>query len=140
MKRDELVPGNFDICVTNYESILSESRVFSKFIWRYLGKLLLCSWDSFQVIDEGHKIKNEKANLSMALRGIRCQMKLLLTGTPFQVAFFFQISLKFRRIISMNFGLFSTFYFLTFLKTVLTLIHALILPKVSTCNTQLNKI
>lgn len=41
-------------------------------VWRYL------------IIDEGHCIKNEATNLAQVVRRIRCQQKLLLTGTPLQ--------------------------------------------------------
>lgn len=40
--------------------------------WRYL------------VLDEGHRIKNEKTNLYERLRMVKAQRKLLLTGTPLQ--------------------------------------------------------
>ena len=40
-------------------------------------------WRLF-VLDEGHRIKNENAGVSDAVRHIHCQMKLLLTGTPLQ--------------------------------------------------------
>jgi SNF2 family DNA or RNA helicase len=40
--------------------------------WRYL------------VLDEGHRIKNEKTALYERLRVVKAQRKLLLTGTPLQ--------------------------------------------------------
>lgn len=36
------------------------------------------------IIDEGHKIKNIKSNVSNNVRQINCEYKLLLTGTPIQ--------------------------------------------------------
>lgn len=39
--KTELIPGEFDVVVTNYESILSERALFGKFVWRYLGKRLI---------------------------------------------------------------------------------------------------
>lgn len=40
-------------------------------------------WD-YIVIDEGHKIKNINSNVSQNVRLIKCERKLLLTGTPIQ--------------------------------------------------------
>uniref|UniRef100_A0A8C6J1Z6 Uncharacterized protein n=1 Tax=Melopsittacus undulatus TaxID=13146 RepID=A0A8C6J1Z6_MELUD len=50
--RDVLLPGEWDVCVTSYEMLIKEKSVFKKFNWRYL------------VIDEAHRIKNEKSKLS----------------------------------------------------------------------------
>eukprot|EP01116_Phalansterium_solitarium_P017355 TRINITY_DN4255_c0_g1_i1.p1 TRINITY_DN4255_c0_g1~~TRINITY_DN4255_c0_g1_i1.p1 ORF type:complete len:1042 (-),score=333.17 TRINITY_DN4255_c0_g1_i1:233-3358(-) len=72
LKANEMKHGRFDICVTNYESLKSETSTFQKFVWRYL------------ILDEGHRIKNAKADISAVTRRIRSQHKLLLTGTPVQ--------------------------------------------------------
>lgn len=50
--RDVLLPGEWDVCVTSYEMLIIEKAVFKKFNWRYL------------VIDEAHRIKNEKSKVS----------------------------------------------------------------------------
>jgi len=50
--RDVVLPGEWDICVTSYEMVIKEKSVFKKFNWRYL------------VIDEAHRIKNEKSKVS----------------------------------------------------------------------------
>lgn len=52
MIRDEMMPGEWDVCVTSYEMVIKEKSVFKKFHWRYL------------VIDEAHRIKNEKSKVS----------------------------------------------------------------------------
>lgn len=57
--RDVLLPGEWDVCVTSYEMLIKEKSVFKKFNWRYL------------VIDEAHRIKNEKSKLSEIVRGIQ---------------------------------------------------------------------
>ncbi|GAB7361681.1 hypothetical protein MBLNU230_g1730t1 [Neophaeotheca triangularis] len=62
-----------DIVVTTYETFTSEQRWFKHaFVWRYC------------VLDEGHKIKNDKSNVSSALQGLAAEYRLLLTGTPLQ--------------------------------------------------------
>ncbi|XP_019509459.1 PREDICTED: probable global transcription activator SNF2L1 [Hipposideros armiger] len=70
--RDEMMPGEWDVCVTSYEMIIKEKSVFKKFHWRYL------------VIDEAHRIKNEKSKLSEIVREFKSTNRLLLTGTPLQ--------------------------------------------------------
>lgn len=70
--RDVMLPGEWDVCVTSYEMCIREKTVFKKFSWRYV------------VIDEAHRIKNEKSKLSEMVREIRSQNRLLLTGTPLQ--------------------------------------------------------
>ncbi|MXQ95661.1 hypothetical protein E5288_WYG010800 [Bos mutus] len=109
--RDEMMPGEWDVCVTSYEMVIKEKSVFKKFHWRYL------------VIDEAHRIKNEKSKkvnirysgktgsgvvlkncdqaklevgevwwmnmigmekLSEIVRDFKSTNRLLLTGTPLQ--------------------------------------------------------
>lgn len=70
--RDVMMPGEWDVCITSYEMCIREKSVFKKFNWRYL------------VIDEAHRIKNEKSKLSEILREFKTQNRLLLTGTPLQ--------------------------------------------------------
>ena len=70
--RDVLMPGEWDVCVTSYEMCIREKSVFKKFNWRYM------------VIDEAHRIKNEKSKLSEILREFKTANRLLLTGTPLQ--------------------------------------------------------
>lgn len=50
-----MMPGEWDVCVTSYEMVIKEKSVFKKFNWRYL------------VIDEAHRIKNEKSKVNSAL-------------------------------------------------------------------------
>ncbi|XP_046673993.1 chromatin-remodeling complex ATPase chain Iswi isoform X4 [Homalodisca vitripennis] len=70
--RDVLMPGEWDVCVTSYEMVIREKGVFKKFNWRYM------------VIDEAHRIKNEKSKLSEIVREFKTTNRLLLTGTPLQ--------------------------------------------------------
>lgn len=64
--------NGWDVCVTSYEMIIREKAVLKKFNWRYL------------VIDEAHRIKNEKSKLSEFVREFNTSNRLLLTGTPLQ--------------------------------------------------------
>lgn len=63
----------YDIIVTSYEVFEREKQWFRRaFVWRYV------------VLDEGHKIKNDKTNISQALQGLSAEFRLILTGTPLQ--------------------------------------------------------
>ena len=53
--RETLLPGEWDALVTSYEMCIREKAVLKKFAWRYL------------VIDEAHRIKNEKSKVSLML-------------------------------------------------------------------------
>jgi len=64
--------GPWDVCVTTYEMFLKEKAALSRYNWCYM------------VIDEAHRIKNEKSKLSVAVRQLRTQHRLLITGTPLQ--------------------------------------------------------
>ena len=66
------MPGEWNAIITSYEMVLREKAIFKKFNWRYL------------VIDEAHRIKNEKSKLSEIVREFRTTNRLLLTGTPLQ--------------------------------------------------------
>lgn len=72
--RDTLLgnPSEWDVVVTSYEMIIREKAVLKKFNWRYM------------VIDEAHRIKNEKSKLSEFVREFKTTNRLLLTGTPLQ--------------------------------------------------------
>ena len=62
-----------DLIVTTYETFSAENSWFKRaFIWKYV------------VLDEGHKIKNDLSQISMALQGLGAEFRLILTGTPLQ--------------------------------------------------------
>jgi len=71
-KQTFLKPGAFDVIVTSYEMILMEKSALKKFHWRYI------------IIDEAHRLKNEKSRLAIALRMLSCNNRMLITGTPLQ--------------------------------------------------------
>jgi SNF2 family DNA or RNA helicase len=66
------VPGSWDVCVTSYEMVIREKSVLKKISWK------------FMVIDEAHRIKNEKSKLSDIVREFSTENRLLITGTPLQ--------------------------------------------------------
>jgi len=63
----------FDVLVTSYEGMVKEKGRLSKVNWRYV------------IIDEAHRIKNEVSSLSLAVRKLPVDFRLLITGTPLQV-------------------------------------------------------
>ncbi len=56
MRANKLVAGKFEVIVTSYEISVREKAALKKFNWRYL------------IIDEAHRIKNEKSILSQVVR------------------------------------------------------------------------
>lgn len=63
---------NWDVCLVTYEVCLLETYVLKKFRWHYV------------VVDEAHRLKNEKTRLAQVLRKFKTRNRLLLTGTPLQ--------------------------------------------------------
>jgi SWI/SNF-related matrix-associated actin-dependent regulator of chromatin subfamily A member 5 len=74
IKQDELNdPQNFDIVVTTFEMLVSESNYFRrKYVWTLV------------IVDEGHRLKNDKSLLSDRLRSVPALSRIILTGTPLQ--------------------------------------------------------
>jgi SNF2 family DNA or RNA helicase len=70
-KRDRSV-CKFDVLITTYEMCHKDAAFFQAIPWRLL------------IVDEAHKLKNAKSNLSVMLRTINRNATLLLTGTPLQ--------------------------------------------------------
>jgi SWI/SNF-related matrix-associated actin-dependent regulator of chromatin subfamily A member 5 len=59
--------------VTTFEILVSEVNFFKrKYVWTTI------------IVDEGHRLKNEKSQLSEKLRSVSCLSKIILTGTPLQ--------------------------------------------------------
>ena len=54
--------------ITSYEMVLKTTSVLKKYVWSYL------------IIDEAHRIKNEKSQLSEMVRLLRADNRLLITG------------------------------------------------------------
>ncbi len=68
----DLPAGNYDLVLTTFECAMKEKSALSKLHFDYL------------IIDEAHRLKNEKAKFSNIVRKFRCDHRLLLTGTPLQ--------------------------------------------------------
>ncbi|OLY79233.1 ISWI chromatin-remodeling complex ATPase ISW2 [Smittium mucronatum] len=58
--------------ITTYEMCLLCKSQLSKINWKYI------------IIDEAHRIKNEKSSLSIIMRSLKSENRLLITGTPLQ--------------------------------------------------------
>uniref|UniRef100_A0A0N5BZ03 Chromatin-remodeling complex ATPase chain Iswi n=1 Tax=Strongyloides papillosus TaxID=174720 RepID=A0A0N5BZ03_STREA len=67
-----ILPSKFEVLLTNYELVMKNMSVLQKFTWKYI------------VIDEGHRIKNDKSKLSECVRRLKSTNRLLITGTPLQ--------------------------------------------------------
>jgi SWI/SNF-related matrix-associated actin-dependent regulator of chromatin subfamily A member 5 len=71
--RDKLFDENeWDVLVTTYELVLLEKGPLKKIKWKYL------------IIDEAHRIKNDESKLSLVVRTLMTDNRLLITGTPLQ--------------------------------------------------------
>ena len=65
--------GRFDVCLTTYETLVSEAKFFRKRVsWHYL------------ILDEAQRIKNAEARVTRAAQRVRAVSRLCLTGTPVQ--------------------------------------------------------
>jgi TATA-binding protein-associated factor len=64
--------GAHDVVITSYEVVRADIAELCKVNWLYC------------VLDEGHIIKNAKTKLAAAVKQIKAQHRLLLSGTPIQ--------------------------------------------------------
>jgi SWI/SNF-related matrix-associated actin-dependent regulator of chromatin subfamily A member 5 len=68
----ELKARDFNLVLTTFECAMKEKTPLAKIKYEYL------------IIDEAHRIKNEKAKFSTVVRQFKSNHRLLLTGTPLQ--------------------------------------------------------
>ena len=61
-----------DIVITSYDVCRNDADVLAKYNWNYV------------VLDEGHLIKNPKAKITVAVKKLASNHRLILTGTPIQ--------------------------------------------------------
>lgn len=73
-ERQRLVPKlkKHDVVITSYEVVRNEVATLEEFNWHYC------------ILDEGHVIKNAKTKLTKAVKCIRANHRLILSGTPIQ--------------------------------------------------------
>jgi TATA-binding protein-associated factor len=64
--------SKYDVVITSYEAVRNDIADLGRMNWLYC------------VLDEGHVIKNPKTKLTQAVKQIRAQHRLLLSGTPIQ--------------------------------------------------------
>ena len=69
---EKLKNERFDIILTTYECSMIEQNALNKFNYEYI------------IIDEAHRLKNDRAKFSMVVRKFNSKHRLLLTGTPLQ--------------------------------------------------------
>lgn len=63
----------FHVVLTTYEYILNDKSTLSKIPWQYI------------IVDEGHKMKNQKSKFALTLgQQYQSAHRILLTGTPLQ--------------------------------------------------------
>ena len=67
-----LARGAYDVCVTSFEMVIKEKATFLPVKWQYV------------VMDEAHRIKNEKSVLFQVVKRLNTAFRLLITGTPLQ--------------------------------------------------------
>ena len=60
----------YSIIIASYEKIRSDIQAFKNVNFFYV------------TLDEGHIIKNAKAKITQAVKELKCEKKLVLTGTP----------------------------------------------------------
>lgn len=60
------------VVIASYETVRSDVAVLDERRWHYL------------VLDEGHMIKNPKTKLTLAIKTLRADHRLILSGTPIQ--------------------------------------------------------
>ena len=64
-----------NLIVTSYDVLRKDVEFLSKFVW------------NFCILDEGHIIKNSKSKLTLAVKQLRAEHRLILSGTPIQVCY-----------------------------------------------------
>ncbi|TGZ74951.1 hypothetical protein CRM22_000655 [Opisthorchis felineus] len=62
----------YNLVIASYDVIRNDIQFFQSIFWNYV------------VLDEGHIIKSSKSKVTRALKQLRAQHRLILTGTPIQ--------------------------------------------------------
>ncbi|CAL9077601.1 TATA-binding protein-associated factor BTAF1 isoform X2 [Musa acuminata AAA Group] len=70
-----LLRGQFDRCnviITSYDIVRKDIDILGKLAWNYC------------ILDEGHIIKNSKSKITNAVKQLKAEHRLILSGTPIQ--------------------------------------------------------
>jgi SWI/SNF-related matrix-associated actin-dependent regulator of chromatin subfamily A member 5 len=69
---NQLIPQDFEVCLTSYEICLIKKSAFKKFSFEYI------------IIDEAHRVEKVDSLLPQIVRAFICRGRLLITGTRLQ--------------------------------------------------------
>ncbi|CAK7341663.1 unnamed protein product [Dovyalis caffra] len=61
-----------NVIITSYDMVRKDSDYLGRFLWNYC------------ILDEGHIIKNAKSKITAAVKQLKAQHRLILSGTPIQ--------------------------------------------------------
>ena len=68
----------YNVIVTSYDVIRKDIDHMRQLLWNYC------------ILDEGHIIKNAKSKITCAVKQLKAQHRLILSGTPIQVVYLFK--------------------------------------------------
>jgi TATA-binding protein-associated factor len=69
--RDSFCKHN--VIITSYDVVRKDVDYLGQLLWNYC------------ILDEGHIIKNAKSKVTLAVKQLKAQHRLILSGTPIQV-------------------------------------------------------
>lgn len=64
--------NHYNLIVTSYDILRKDVDFLSKFVW------------NFCILDEGHIIRNSKSKITLAVKQLKAEHRLILSGTPIQ--------------------------------------------------------
>lgn len=64
--------NQYNLIVTSYDILRKDVDFLSKFVW------------NFCILDEGHIIRNSKSKVTLAVKQLKAEHRLILSGTPIQ--------------------------------------------------------
>lgn len=64
--------GKYNVIITSYDIIRKDIDYFRQLVWNYC------------ILDEGHIIKNSKSKITCAVKQLKSEHRLILSGTPIQ--------------------------------------------------------
>jgi SWI/SNF-related matrix-associated actin-dependent regulator of chromatin subfamily A member 5 len=70
IREGKLHSSSWDVLLTSYEMAMAEKSALAKTKWHFI------------VIDEAHRLKNEKSKFAQIVRFFNSKYRLLITGTP----------------------------------------------------------